>query len=527
MLGGALLVVALLFHWDGPEPLLRGDQQWGNLMAFKHLHPDALPGDVFYGPPYYRGYNPAFFSLQAWVARVSGGDVEAALRLLAWPIGLLYLIGHYALFRYLTGSWPAAALGALSALAVRNSLGGEYWGFGGLRDALPRAIASGLTPLLLLAFLRLRGSPLFAGYFLLVGLAANLHPVSGLHLAQITAVAHLGLSRFERRAWRDVLLGIPLFAVGALPFILRYVPAQEHLTDPALLPIVREALHYRYPYLLFPLDPGTLISVAFHAALPAVLLLWVVRRGPAPAPLRALLVVGAAALVVGVGGIAVIQGIGVLSGRPYVDIHQLRATRFMYPVLLAAFPLAYAVLLRDRRPRAWLLLASLLVLSAVPPESVIRSVSAERRDVVKRALGIAAGASHPTSAAPAAGEPAPGAEPRLWAFAARHIEPDALVFTDSFAFRYETRRPITGSFKDGGIVIAGTGPFYRWYIYMREVEDCRRRRGEACWFALAEKYRGRYAVVDPELDRAAPVDARWTRIWSEPGWSLWQRSPSG
>ena len=137
------------------------------------------------------------------------------------------------------------------------------------------------------------------------------------------------------------------------------------------------------------------------------------------------------------------------------------------------------------------------------------------------------GRSHPTSAAPAGGEPAPGAERRLWTFAARRIEPDALVFTDSFAFRYETRRPITGSFKDGGIVIAGTGPFYRWYVYMREVEDCRRRRGEACWFALAEKYQGRYAVVDPELDRAAPVDAGWTRIWSEPGWSLWQRSPSG
>jgi hypothetical protein len=527
VLGGALLVVALLLHWDGPEPLLRGDQQWGNLMAFKHLHPDALPGDVFYGPPYYRGYNPAFFSLQAWVARVTGGDVESALRLLAWPIGLLYLIGHYVLFRHLTGSWPAATLGALSALAVRNSLGGEYWGFGGLRDTLPRAIASGFTPLLLLAFLRLRGRPLFAGYFLLVGLAANLHPVSGLHVAQISAVAHLWLSRFQLRAWRDVLLGIPLFAVGALPFILSYVPAQERLTDPALLPIVQEALHYRYPYLLFPLDPSAVISVAFHAALPAALLLWVARRGERPEGFRTLLVFGAAALVVGLGGIAVIQGIGALSGTPYVDIHQLRATRFMYPLLLSAFPLAYAALLRARTSRAWLLLAVLLVLSAIPPGNVIHAVSAERRDAVKRALGMPGSVPGSAPAAPVAGGPSPGAEERLWSFAAGHTKPDALVFTDSFAFRYETRRPITGSFKDGGIVIAGTGPFYRWYVYMREIEDCRRRRGEACWFTLAEKYQGRYAVVDPELDRAAPMDGNWTRLWSEQGWSLWRRSPSG
>ena len=119
----------------------------------------------------------------------------------------LYLVGHYALFRALTGSWLAAALGALSALAVRDALGGEYWGFGGLRDVLSRAIASGLTPLLLLAFLRLRGQPFFAVYFILVGLVANLHPVSGLHLAQISALTHLWLGRFRLPAWRDQLIG--------------------------------------------------------------------------------------------------------------------------------------------------------------------------------------------------------------------------------------------------------------------------------------------------------------------------------
>jgi hypothetical protein len=199
----------------------------------------------------------------------------------------------------------------------------------------------------------------------------------------------------------------------------------------------------------------------------------------------------------------------------------------MYPALLAAFPLAYASLLRARRPRAWLVLAALLVLSAIPPGSVIHAVSQERRDAVKRALGIEVSGPSPGPAAPPAGAEAAsrGAERGLWRFAAQHTEPAALVFTDSFAFRYETLRPITGSFKDGGIVIAGTGPLYRWYVYMREVEECRRRRGEGCWFALADRYRGRYAVVDPELDRAVPPDGRWTRIWSESGWSFWRRGP--
>lgn len=517
VLGGSLLVVALLLHLTGAAPDLRGDQQWGNLLAFKHLHPDALSGDIFYGPDYYRAFNPGFFSLQAWVARITGEDVEGALGWLAWPIGVLYVAGHYALFRHLTGNWQAAALGALSAMTVRHCVGGEYWGFAGVRDVLPRAVASGLTPLLLLAFLRLRGRPSFAVYFLALGLAANLHPVSGLHLAQISAVAHLWLSRFRLRAWRDVLAGIPLFVVGALPFIVRYVAVQDPLTDPALLPAVRSALHYRYPYLLLPLEPPTLVSVAVHVALPAVVLLCVARRRDTPHAFRVLLVFAGAALVVGIGGIALVQAIGALSDTPYLDIHQLRAARFVYPTLLASFPLAYAALLRGRTRHAWLLLTGLLVLSAIPPASVIHAVSPERREAVRRVLR---GGERAATAARAAR--ASGAERRLWRFAGAHTPADGLVFTDSFAFRYNTRRPITGSRKDGGVVVAGTGPFYRWYAYMREIEDCRRRRGEACWFALAEKHEADYAVLDPELDRAVPTPG-WTSVWSEPGWSFWRR----
>lgn len=517
---GALLVLALLFRLEGPEPALRGDQQWGNLMALKHLHPDWLQGDVFFGPDYFRGYNPAFFSLQARIAQARGGDLERVLRLLAWPVGLLFLIGHYALFRYLTGSALAAALGAVSALVVRHALGGEYWGFGGVRDVLPRAIASGLAPLLVLVFIRLRDRAWGCGYFLLLGLAANLHPVSGLHLAQISAVTHLWLSRFRPRAWLEAGLGVPLFALGALPFILRYVPAQEDLTDPAGLQLVREALHYRYPYLLYPLEGSALVSVAFHAALPAGLLLCVLRWGRPPAQLRVLTAMGVAALGLGLGGIALIQAVGDLLGRPYVDIHQLRAGRFMYLLLLAAFPLAYVALLRQRTYRARLALAVLVLASLIPPGAVLHSFSVERREAVKRALGIEVRTKAPAPAAPAASA---GAEAGLWAFVSQHTGRNELFFTDSFQFRYETQRPITGSFKDGGIVIAGTAPLYRWYVYMGEVDGCRRRRGEQCWFPLAERYGGRYAVVDPGLDRAAPRDGGWTRIWSHAGWSLWRR----
>ncbi|HEY7654412.1 MAG TPA: hypothetical protein VIG07_16475 [Methylomirabilota bacterium] len=516
---GSVMLVALCLYLEGPAVALRGDQQWGNLMALKHLHPDWLQGDLFFGPDYFRGYNPAFFSLQARIAGALGGDPEAALRLLVWPVGMLFFVGHYVLFRSLTGSWMAAALGAVSAMTVRHALGGEYWGFGGLRDVLPRAVASGLTPLFVLAFLRLRERRLFAVYFLLLGGMANLHPVSGLHLAMICGVAHLWLERFRGKAWRDVLGGAALFTLAVLPFVLRYFPARENVTDPALLPIVRQALHVRYDYLLYPLDVRSLLSVAFHAALPAGLFAWGAWVFRGRADVRVLTVLGVASLGVGLVGTAAIQTIGSILDRPYLDVHQLRATRFMYASLLAGFPLAFLWLSRRRTRAAWVGLAILAIVSLVPPHWLLHSVLERPREVVKRALGL------PVDSPRVEGidaEASSRAERELWRFVAGSSARNELFFTDSFAFRYETRRPITGSFKDGGIIIAGTAPFYRWYVYMREVRECREQRGQGCWLALARRYGARNAITDPDLDGVTDGDG-WVRSWSERGWAVWSR----
>jgi hypothetical protein len=517
---GAVLVVALCRLLEGPAVSLRGDQQWGNLMALKHLRPDWLQGDLFFGPDYYRGYNPAFFSLQAWIAGRLGDDLEAALRLLVWPIGALFVVGHYVLFRSLAGSPLAAALGALSALTIRHALGGEYWGFAGVRDVLPRAIASGLTPLLLLVFLRLRDRSRFALYFLLVGGLANLHPVSGLHLALISAVAHLWLARFGRKAWRDVLAGGGLFTLAVLPFVLRYFPSREAVTDPALLPVVRAALHVRYDYLLLPIDLATLISVTFHAALPAALFAWALRAFRGSADLRGLAVFAVASLGVGLGLTAAIQGLGSILDRPYLDVHQLRAARFMYASLLAGFPLAFLWLARRGTRAAWAGLLLLAGLSLVPPGWMLHSLLERPRAVVKQALGL------PVEAAPVHGpeaEASAQAERALFAHVTGSHARNELFFTDSFRFRYETLRPITGSFKDGGIIIAGTAPFYRWYVYTREVQRCREQRGRGCWLALARRHGARHAVADPQLDGVTEEDG-WTRAWAGGGWALWSRT---
>jgi hypothetical protein len=100
---GALLILSVLALVDGPNPALRGDQVATNLMVVKSLHLDWFQGDPLYGSGYSRFYTPSFVALQTALARWRGEDPVAALKLLLWPAGLLFLVGHYLLFRAVTG----------------------------------------------------------------------------------------------------------------------------------------------------------------------------------------------------------------------------------------------------------------------------------------------------------------------------------------------------------------------------------------------------------------------------------------
>ena len=511
----ALLVAGALTVWTNDRDL-RGDQQAYDLLVVRLLDPSVLARDPLYGREPTQLHVPAFLWLHAAVARRLGGDVEAALAWLTWPIGALYLIGHYALFRALTGSPAAAGLAALGALTVRNALGGEFWGFDGMRSAATRTILAGLVPLLLLLFVgwrRRRGFPLF---YLLLGALFNVHPVSAYHLAQATAVTHVVLARFRPRAIAQVAGGAALFVLAALPYLVPFFLGRDDARDPATLALARAALDYRFGYLFYPIAPNAARSVLFHAALPLVA--WLVWRRRAPEHWRTPLdVVVAAAVVLGLGGTAVIQAVGVWRDRPYLDIQELRMVRLAYPVLLGGLALGYAALLERRTPRAWAGVALLFLASLVPPHEVIHAFSAEQRATVKAWLGIGTPPSAPAAAT------AGGARGATAAWAAASTPSGALFFTDDFDFRIRARRAITGSFKDGALFfLTGTRPFTAWYRLDREVAACRAVRGRECWFALARRLGADYAIVDPGVAQAAP-EADFERVFERDGWSVWRR----
>ena len=497
-------------------PAFLADQHSYNLLVVKKLEPDLFARDLLYRHDPSRLHVPLFLGVHTALARRLGGDPERALAWLAWPIGAVFLAGHYAFFRALGASAPAAALAALGALTIRNSLGGEYWGFEGVRSASTRTIVAGLTPLLLLAFVRWRTRPWLPAYYLLLGVVANLHPPSAYLLAETTALAHLWLERGSRRSLGQVGAGIVLFALGALPFLAPFLAGGDHVGDPALLGLARRAMASRFSYLFYPLDPAALLSVAFHLAFPLTVWLWWQRRAdPALAPLSA---VAGGAAVTAFAGLAIVQGVGAVLDRPYVDVQQLRALRLVYPVLLGGLALAYTRLLERRTWRARGAVAALLLLSLVPPGALIHAGDDERRHAVKVALGIAA----PRSSSPLPGT-AIAERDALYDWVARTTPRTALFLSDDFNFRVRTRRSITGTGRDGALVfLAGTRPFVAWHRLNGELEACRDVRGRGCWFELGRRLGADYAVVDPMLTGAgAPAD--FEKVWARGGFSVWRR----
>jgi hypothetical protein len=510
----ALLLAGAVIRFGNPD--LHGDQNAYNLLVVKKLAPELFARDALYRHDPDLLHVPWFLDAHAALARRLDGDVERALAWLGWVIGAVFIAGHYLFFRAVAGRPAPAALATLGAVTLHNALGGEVWGLEGVASAATRTILAGLVPPLLLLFLGWQPQPWLPVYWGVLGLLFNVHPVSAYHLAQVTAIAHVWRERVRPRALGQVALGVGLFVLGALPYLVPFFAGREGGGDPA---VVRAALDYRFPYLLYPagVAPNAVLSVAFHMALPLAAWLWWRRRGEPNATLTPLTPLVGIVLGLAILGTAAIQGVGVWLDRPYVDIQQLRVTRFLYPIFFGGLALLYARLLDARRTAARAALVVLLLASLVPPAALIHSASPETRAAVKHALGMG-----PPPVPTVAVDPA--SKRALWTWAAA-TPPTTLFFTDDFEFRLRTRRAITGSFKDGAFMfLAGSGPLTAWYALEQERTACRAARGGDCWFALARRLGADYAVLDPGLAVAAaapPPD--FEQIWARGGWSVWRR----
>lgn len=225
-------------------------------MVTKDRDPGLYSRDnLFASDELYRLYTPFYRWLVDQVWRLAG-TFEGGLVWLVPPVMAAYLLFMFILVRRVTGSgWAALAVAVLSA-HYHDTMGAGVWGVGQASGMMPRVLFMPLIPLLALFFLNLLENPTWpraAGLGLALGLAANIHPVSGLHFL-VLLLAWLVVS--HGRTWRGWLAAaaMGLLAVaGALPVAWNYVANTNAAVDPELkFETFSRIVAERYPVFFFP-----------------------------------------------------------------------------------------------------------------------------------------------------------------------------------------------------------------------------------------------------------------------------------
>lgn len=226
-------------------------------MVAKDLNPDLYPRDnLFSQTELFKLYTPLYRWLlaQAWQI---GGAFERGLTLLLPLILGTYLAGMFVLLRRVTqNGWVALFLTVLSAHYHPVTMGAEVWGVGGISEMMSRALFMPVVPWVMLLFLPLLDNPAWrqgAGVGLLLGLSANLHPVSALHL--LMALASWLILRHGKswRGWQTGLVFMATAVLGALPITFTFLGNSGQGLDTTItFADFSRVVAERYPMPFFP-----------------------------------------------------------------------------------------------------------------------------------------------------------------------------------------------------------------------------------------------------------------------------------
>ena len=228
--GGAILFIALACFWAGLA-LTRGvehlnsDQHLNLLLVLKEVDPGLFPTDlIFGGKNVINEYIPIYIRLLR-VAYEFTGDLAGGFKLLVLPLNLLYLFGAYYVFHRFSGQrWIAVLLAIFASFPTAVPVAGELFGIGPVQVINARSLFTAWFPLLFLAFCAWIGKPAsMVLLFLLIGLLANVHPVSGILLAPMLILTYILEWRGRWRAWlAGVAMGLAAL-LGAAPTLWKQI----------------------------------------------------------------------------------------------------------------------------------------------------------------------------------------------------------------------------------------------------------------------------------------------------------------
>ncbi len=218
-----LVIVAWTIDSIREGGLFNSDVYLVATMVSKDIDPALYPrDDLFADDALYRFYTPVHRWLVAQVWQISG-SFEWGMIYLTPFILAIYLLGMFILLRrVIHNTWLALGLTVASA-NYYFVMGQDLWGVGGSQYMMARTVFAAIAPFLFLWFLSLmeqpgilKGAALGFG----IGLAANLHPISGWHFG-LLVIGSVGLVHaLGNGGWRNwLLVGVMTLTVGlgALP----------------------------------------------------------------------------------------------------------------------------------------------------------------------------------------------------------------------------------------------------------------------------------------------------------------------
>ena len=180
---------------------------------------------LFQDTTLFRFYTPAFIALTTRLRQLTGSFAEG-LALLQPVVIFTYLIGMYLLIYQVAPMSLVALLIAILSSFQRWSIAATFWGVTGLSLMMPRTIFLMVTPWLLLfwfAWLPQRSLwklPLVAFG---IGLAGNLHPVSGFFLMQLLMTVTILTYGFTRETIHKLVLPSLAAPIGVWPTLTNFL----------------------------------------------------------------------------------------------------------------------------------------------------------------------------------------------------------------------------------------------------------------------------------------------------------------
>lgn len=481
----ALAVSAVFTAYNVRYPNYDPDQHIFGAMLLKDKQPDLYQKDFFFSDPaYYDYYIPWYRALAGWVVGQSAGErLLERYNLLHFPAVFFYLLGFYALFRLLTESESACWVATMAALVARANLSANAFGMGLAQSMYAYKLFYAGVPWIFYLLLRYRFSrTAVCSAFFLLGLMSNVHPILGVGLAVILAgtIACAHLPKFD--GVRSAAAGLALFALGFLPFAVKYFQTAA----PAAVPLTADEFWRTFStdWGYFPLVGKGIRNFFMDAGPLLVFSVLALRKGRRETD-RFFLIFAACVVLIPFAEAAALQIQSHWMNRPpIIDLEPIRASTFIYIPLYAWT----VVFLAGVRQQKWVFVLASLFLFA-QKEFPMRQII--REGLMKSGLYSAGRIAIWET------------DRQRWAdlmelgsWVRQNTARDAVFFHPHYDFRFHAQRAIVVGYKDGSMMarVGGAVKVRQWLERKKTVENAIKFGDPGLIRGVAERYGCDYIV---------------------------------